>query len=252
MATVSVEKILKPHKSKLGALVAGTSGSGKTTGIIALLRQAILSPKFDENFRFVIIDPKIQKGDYDLLADPVRTTHEAIESIQKNRTTVYWPDYPEFDQKTLQKDISILLDYIFHASDLNPEVSFTVVIDEASVLITPTQIPSALKRLSVQGRAKRILPIYISQRPLTNRWLDSNVSRILLWRMLPVDSDNLSKRFGIDFDTFNERIADRPYSFAIFNLETAKLRTVAPVELPKKIPRPKKTWSEKVREIVGL
>jgi len=72
MSRITIETLYKPNKKRLGVLWAGTSGSGKTTAVLSTLRQAILdSKKFGELHRFVIIDPKIQKGDYDLLADPI-------------------------------------------------------------------------------------------------------------------------------------------------------------------------------------
>ena len=250
--SISVEKLLKPNRTKLGSLVAGTSGSGKTTAMISILRQAILDKRFGPEHRFILVDPKIQKGDYDKLAEPVSTLEEAIESVHENRTTVYWPDYEGFDQRSLEADLSHLINHLFDLANHNEKMTFTIVIDEASILITPNQIPSAIKRLAVQGRAKGILPIYISQRPLTNRWLDSNVSNIILFRMLPVDADNLSKRWGVDFQEVNKMIAEKPYSFVKFDLEKARLQPINPVEMPKRLWRKKKTMMDKMRIAVGL
>tara|TARA_Y100000114_G_C11763278_1_gene331222 strand:+ start:7424 stop:8173 length:750 start_codon:yes stop_codon:yes gene_type:complete len=238
---LNITKLLKPNRAKLGSLVAGTSGSGKTTAMVSILSEAIRSDKFGENHRFVIIDPKVQAGDYDKLAEPVMTVEKAIDSIHDNRTTVYWPDYQGFDQVTLQNDVSRIIDHMFEIVKRNPEVSITVVIDEASILITPNKIPSSIKRLSVQGRAKNILPIYISQRPLTNRWLDSNVSNIILFRMLPIDADNLTKRWGVDFEEVNSKISNVDYSFVRFDLEKSTLNRIKPVDMPKKIWQKKKT-----------
>ena len=246
--TIHVSRLLKPSRAKLGSLVAGTSGSGKTTAMVSILRQAILHKDFGEDHRFLVIDPKVQKGDYDKLAPPISSVEEAIQSIHENRTTVYWPDYEGFDQKTLQRDIEHLINHIFAIANQEDKVSFTVVIDEASILITPNQIPSAIKRLSVQGRAKNILPIYISQRPLTNRWLDSNVSNIILFRMLPIDADNLTKRWGVDFDQVNEMIQQKPYSFVKFDLEKTSLQPINPVEIPKKLWKKKKGMVDKIKD----
>ena len=176
---------------------AGTSGSGKTTAVISTLRQAILSPSFGPLHRFVVVDPKVQEGDYDKLTDPVTTLDQAITSMQKERVTLYWPDYEGFDQATLEWDISRIVDEMFDLSRSKDKPTFTFILDEASVVISTNRVPPALKRLSVQGRAKGIVPHFISQRPMTNRWLDANLSRIMLFRMLPVDADNLSKRWGL-------------------------------------------------------
>ena len=227
---------------------AGTSGSGKTTAVISTLRQAILSPSFDEYWRCVIVDPKVQEGDYDKLTDPVTTLDQAITSMQKERVTLYWPDYEGFDQATLEWDISRIVDEMFDLSRSKDKPTFTFILDEASVVISTNRVPPALKRLSVQGRAKGIVPHFISQRPMTNRWLDANLSRIMLFRMLPVDADNLSKRWGLDFNAADEQIRKKPYSFIHFDLENARLRNMNPVDLPKRIPRKKKTTLQRVRE----
>ena len=227
---------------------AGTSGSGKTTAVISTLRQAILSPSFGPLHRFVVVDPKVQEGDYDKLTDPVTTLDQAITSMQKERVTLYWPDYEGFDQATLEWDISRIVDEMFDLSRSKDKPTFTFILDEASVVISTNRVPPALKRLSVQGRAKGIVPHFISQRPMTNRWLDANLSRIMLFRMLPVDADNLSKRWGLDFNSADEQIRKKPYSFIHFDLENARLRNMNPVDLPKRIPRKKKTTLQRVRE----
>lgn len=247
MSRITIETLYKPNKKRLGVLWAGTSGSGKTTAVLSTLRQAILdSKKFGELHRFVIIDPKIQKGDYDLLADPIYDLESFCANISEERVSIYYPDYEEFDTKILEDDISIIVNHLFKLADAEPKATFTFVLDEASIVITPTRVPASLKRLSVQGRAKNIIPHFISQRPLTNRWLDANLSRVMLFRMLPVDADNLTKRWGIDFTKSDETIRSKPYSFIDFNLETAKVTAMNPVELPKKIPRKKKSRKEKI------
>ncbi len=246
MSQMTIESLYKPNKKRLGVLWAGTSGSGKTTAVLSTLRQAILdSKKFGEYHRFVIIDPKIQTGDYDLLADPITDLESFCESINDERVSIYYPDYEEFDTKVLEYDISVIVNHIFKLADSEPKASFTFVLDEASIVISPTRVPPALKRLSVQGRAKNILPHFISQRPLTNRWLDANLSRVMLFRMLPVDADNLTKRWGIDFASSDETVRAKPYSFIHFNLEDGTLQPMNPVELPKRIPRKKKTFKQK-------
>lgn len=247
MSQMTIEALYKPNRKRLGVLWAGTSGSGKTTAVLSTLRQAILDSKtFGENHRFVIIDPKIQKGDYDLLTDPITHLDSFCENIADERVSLYFPDYEEFDTKVLEYDISMIVNHIFKLADAEPKASFTFILDEASVVISPTRVPPALKRLSVQGRAKNIISHFISQRPLTNRWLDANLSRVMLFRMLPVDADNLSKRWGIDFIKADETIREKPYSFIHFDLESGSLSPMNPVELPKKIPRKKKTVKDKV------
>ena len=90
--------------------------------------------------------------------------------------------YPNIDY--LQDSVEYLIDYIFSIADSEPKSSFTFVLDEASILITPTKIPQQIKRLAVQGRAKKIKPVFISQRPIVNRWTDANLSTLLLFNTL--------------------------------------------------------------------
>ena len=231
--TLSLERLYHPDGKSLGSLIAGLSGSGKTTMAISTLQQAVKSSSFGEFHRFVIIDPKCQFGDYDLLADPIRDMKKIEKSILKERVTVIWPDL-EF----LEADVGYIVDYLFHIADSDPRTSFTVVLDEASILITPTKIPLSLKRLSVQGRAKRIKPIFLSQRPIVNRWTDANLSNLLLFNTLPVDFDTLSKRWGVDFVQNGSQLREVDYSFMWFDMEKATFKMMLPVELPK--PRPKK------------
>ena len=246
-----VETLYKPNRKRLGSLWAGTSGSGKTTAVISPLRQGILNPAFGPLHRFVIIDPKVQKGDYDKLVAPLLDLDKALESMRKERVTLYWPYYEHFDEKALEWDVSVIVNEMFRLTDEDPTASFTFVLDEASIVIRPTRVPSALKRLSVLGRAKNIIPHYISQRPLTNRWLDANLSNVMLFRTLPVDADNLSKRWGLDFTEADEKVRTKPYSFLRFDLEEINLTLYGPVPLPKKLPRPKKpTLRQKGRSLV--
>jgi len=240
MHDLSLERLYHPDGHHLGSIVAGLSGSGKTTAVITTLQQSIKSSAFGEHHRFVIIDPKGQPGDYDLLAPAHTDIEKAMESIRKERTTVFWPDI-EF----VEEDVGTVVDFVFNLSDTEPKSSFTVIIDEASILITPTKIPPALKRLSVQGRAKHIKPIFISQRPIINRWTDANLSNMLLFRTLPVDADTLSRRWGIDFKEADENLRQQPYSYLWFNLETGDIQPMNPVPLPKQ-PARKKTslWAD--------
>jgi len=230
---LTLEKLYHPDGKSLGSLFAGLSGSGKTTMCISTLQQAVKSKSFGEFHRFVIIDPKCQGGDYDLLAEPLRDMQKIFKSILKERVTVIWPDL-----EYLEGDVSQIVDYLFNISDNEPKTSFTVILDEASILITPTKIPLSLKRLSVQGRAKRIKPIFLSQRPIVNRWTDANLSNLILFNTLPVDFDVLSKRWGVDFVQNGESLREVPYSYIWFDMEKATFKKMVPVELPK--PRPKK------------
>ena len=69
----------------------------------------------------------------------------------------------------------------------------------------------------------------------------------MIFRMLPVDADNLTKRWGVDFVQADQTIREKEYSFIHFDLESAKISPINPVPLPKKIPR-KKSRTEKIKD----
>tara|TARA_Y100000004_G_scaffold196194_1_gene265440 strand:+ start:1312 stop:2043 length:732 start_codon:yes stop_codon:yes gene_type:complete len=234
MTSMSIDNLYNPDGKQLGSIVAGLSGSGKTTMILSTLQKAIKSPSMGEFHRFVIIDPKRQRGDYDILGEPVNDLSKMFKSIRKNRVSVFWPNIESFEF-----DVENIVEYMFDLSDSDERISFTFVLDEASILITPTKIPLSLKKLSLQGRAKRIKPVFISQRPIINRWTDANLSNMYLFNTLPVDYDTLSKRWGVDFVQNGEGLREVDYSFMWFNMEKASFKMMHPVELPKP-PRKKK------------
>ena len=235
--SLTLERLYHPDGKHLGALVAGLSGSGKTTAVISTLQQAMKNKKFGEYHRFIVIDPKTQHGDYTMLGEPIYDLEKATKSIRKERMTVYFPNLD-----MLQEEVSYLIDYVFAIADSEPKSSFTFILDEASILITPTKIPPSLKRLSVQGRAKKIKPIFISQRPIVNRWTDANLSTLLLFNTLPVDYDTLSKRWGVDFHKIGESVREIDYSYMWFDMEKGTSKLMKPVDLPKP-PRKKKKRS---------
>ena len=226
---LDVIRLYKPDSHHLGSIFAGMSGSGKTTAILSSLQVAIRDPRFGKKHRFVIVDPKAQSGDYDILADPIVDMDKMKESIRRERVSLFWPT----DMEEMEDDVSEIVDHLFELSDRDPQTTFTFVLDEAAILITSTRVPNQLKRLSVQGRSKRIMPVFVSQRPLLNRWTDANVSNMFLFRILPVDADNLGRRWGLDFSSIDEKLRERPYSFMWFDLELAALTPMAPTPLPK-------------------
>lgn len=243
---LTLEHLYLPTGSSLGSLFAGLSGSGKTTATISTLQQAGKLSSFGEFHRFCVVDPKGQPGDYDLLAEPVFDVSSALKSVRKNRFTVFWPSI-----ETLELDVTEFVDGLFDMADSEPRSSYTFVLDEASILITPTQIPDALKRLAVQGRAKHIKPIFISQRPIVNRWTDANISNMLLFRTLPVDADTLGRRWGIDFGQADETIRERQFSYLWFDLEDASLNPMEPTPLPT-IPKKKPTFWQRLSQSINL
>ena len=61
-----------------------------------------------------------------------------------------------------------------------------------------------------------------------------------MFRVLPVDADTLSRRWGVDFVKADEELRQEKYSFIWFDLEEAHIQTMNPLPLPKDRPKPKK------------
>ena len=241
MPELDILRLYKPDTHHLGTLFAGLSGSGKTTAVLSTLQEALKSSAFGPKHRFIVIDPKTQPNDYDLLGKPLTNIAEVFKSIRKERFTLFWPsiDY-------IEEQVSEVIEYIFCMADSDAETSFTFILDEAATLITTSRVPLSLKRLSIQGRSKRIMPILVSQRPLLNRWVEGNLSNMLLFRILPIDADNLRRRWGLDFESIDVKLREKPYSFMWFDLEQATLNALNPLPQPKQ-PKVKKKapWSPK-------
>jgi Cdc6-like AAA superfamily ATPase len=140
--SLDLDRLYNPNGKQLGTLISGLSGSGKTVATVSSLQQAIKSPDFGEFHRFIIIDPKHQTGDYDILAKPLTSLMKAQKSMRKNRVTLFYPNL-----EYLEEEISFIVDYMFKLSDTDNRTSFTFVLDEAASVITPTQIPESLKKV---------------------------------------------------------------------------------------------------------
>lgn len=206
---------LKPTNSSLHTAVFGKSGSGKTY----LIKNSLYSSIKDvENFpswhRFVIIDPKRQKGDFDILAEPITSDdwEEIAESINENRTTVIWPEYTN-----TQEIIDVVIDILFQYSEIFPIFSATLIIDEAGEVISHQKIPPSIGKLAVQGRSKLLKLVVLNQRPLLNRKLDAQLEHIVLFSQVGIDADNLQKRWSLSLDEIMVDLDRIQYSFYYFN-----------------------------------
>ena len=204
------EDLFLPSSSSLHTLIFGKSGSGKTYGIRALVMKALPNKKFGKNHRFIIIDPKVQAGDYDELTDPITDDNiETIaESLNENRLTLVWPSY-EFGGQLIDQIIELL----FAIADSFPDFSATLILDESGEYITHNSMPNSIGKLAVQGRAKKLKGVFLNQRPILNRKLDSQVQSIVLFDMVTIDMDNLSKRWGINWDIIQGKIMKEQHSF---------------------------------------
>lgn len=227
--------LLQPSESALHTTVFGKSGSGKTYAVKQFLYQAIKDVKnFGRNHRFVVIDPKAQPGDYDILAPPIYAEDfaEIVDSINENRITVIWPEY-EYMAETIEFTIRTL----FAFADTQPGFSATIVIDEAGEFISHQKIPPMVGKLAVQGRAKKLKGVFLNQRPLLNRKLDSQLQSMFIFDMHDIDADNLQKRWGIIFDDIHNDISSIKFSFYHINFMDNSKRYYGPIRTNRNLTR---------------
>lgn len=224
-----ISDLIKPTKSSLHTAIFGRSGSGKTYFIKNSLYSAIKDLEtFPKNHRFIIIDPKNQRGDYDALAEPIifPDIEEILENINTKRTTVIWPDYDDI-QYTIDSTIRIL----FEMADHQRTFSATLIIDEAGEVISHQKIPPMIGKIAVQGRAKNLKLIVLNQRPILNRKLDAQLEHMILFSMTDIDSDNLRKRWGISFESLDKNLDKTPYSFYHFNVMKNTKKLFGPLKV---------------------
>lgn len=206
---------LKPDSASLHTAVFGKSGSGKTFLIKNSLYAAIKDEKnFPSYHRFIVIDPKRQGGDFDILAKPIESDdwEEIAESINENRVTVIWPEY-----SNTQEIIDVVIDILFQYSEIFPAFSATLIIDEAGEVISHQKIPPSIGKLAVQGRSKLLKLVVLNQRPILNRKLDAQLENILLFSQVSIDADNLQKRWGLSLEEIMLKLDAVQYSFYCFN-----------------------------------
>ena len=224
-----IEALFLPSNQSLHTLGFGKSGSGKSYAIKHLLAAAISDPiTFNKNHRFIIIDPKTQPGDYDDLATPLDGLNpkEIADSISENRVTLVWPDYDN-----VVEIVEYIIEILFSFAQAVENFSATFILDEAGELITHTTMPKNIGKLAVQGRAKRLKGVFLNQRPILNRKLDSQVESLILFDMIDIDSDNLMKRWGLNYEEWVPKIQEKKYSFLLVHFVDNFKQVFDPIEL---------------------
>ena len=207
--------------------VVGVSGSGKTVYLNRMLRAAIKSSDFQKLHRFIVVDVK-HDGYHDLVEYPAQTAGGAIKQLTDERLVVVHPSIEE-----APFIIDELIGWLFDtAQRLGEEFSATLVIEESSTYIGSHagSIPDSIKRYATQGRSLGLSIILVNQRSLGNRWTDTQSDALVLFRLAIPDADMLRKRWGVNHDELNERLASKKFSFAVYDLEELDLKYYAPVE----------------------
>ena len=238
-------ELFLPDKKRLHTLVSGQAGSGKTYLLEKLLVSSISDPTFGPGHRFILIDPKheafrgikVAKAHKPMVDRVVEAIKGEVKTstvqpssawshkrFLKNRVVVIYPDLEE-----LPFLLADIIDDLFKQS-ADPDFSATLVLDEAAVLIEPSRILPCIKRLATQGRSRNIRGIFVSQRPLSNRWLDGQVSDFILFDPgLPQDSELLKKRWGVNLDEHSPSLTAKRYSWLRVQFPGPTMTVMAPI-----------------------
>jgi len=210
--------------------VYGVSGSGKTVFIREMLKEASRSKAYGPLWRGIVFDVK-HDGYEELLPKkmtPATDMNEVAEQMKKSRLVVAHPSIhnaPHF--------LDDLIGYLFDTAQRVKGFSATLVLEESSMFITPHTLPDSLKRFATQGRSLGLSLVVANQRALGNKYVDTQAASITAFRLARPDNDLLKRRWGIDPDEIESRLAEKKFSFAHFDLEELTLDFYAPIEMTK-------------------
>lgn len=206
--------------------VYGLSGQGKTVMLAEALRSACRSSKFGAKHRFVVFD--VKHDGYESLAPPNPNVVTAIRQLNREKIAIIHPDI-----KTAKDELDDLIDFLFDASDYDPDFSATLVLEESSTFITAHKVPDQIKRMATQGRSKGLTLILVNQRALSNRWTDTQSSSITMFRLAIPDRKMLKERWGLIAEEIDPKLAKKKFSFAHFDLESLETSFYEPIKMPK-------------------
>ena len=208
--------------------VYGVSGTGKTVFLCESLRKACRSKDFGPKHRFVVFD--VKHDGYESLAPPVASIARAIQQLDKQKISVVHPSMDEADES-----LDDIIAWMFDMADYDKEFSATLILEESSTFIGSSvgSIPPSVKRFATQGRSKGLTMLLVNQRALSNKWCDTQSSSITMFRMAIPDRKMLLDRWGVRSEEVDDRLKEKKFSFAHFDLESLSLTYYDPIKIPK-------------------
>ena len=221
-----VEFLGSSNESPCVKQVVGVSGSGKTEWLNAMIRSAARSKDSNPRHRYIIFDIK-NDGNADMVEHPASTISGAIRQAEEEKVVVIHPTIEEADDM-----LEDLISWMFYtAQELGEEFSATLVIEESSTYIGShaASIPTQVKRLATQGRSMGLSLILVNQRALGNKWTDTQSQSMIMFRLARPDAEMLKKRWGVESESLNSRLAERKFSYALYDLEELKLSFYEPI-----------------------
>jgi len=190
------------------------------------IRKAARSKDFGPKHRFIVFD--VKHDGYETLAPPVTDVGQAIKKMDKDRVVVIHPD---MDDAFLELDD--LINYLFEVARYDSTFSATLLVEESSTFISGSSIPASIKRFATQGRSLGLSLLLVNQRALNSRWTDTQSASITCFRLAIPDKRLLNDRWGLLADPMDEKLSEKKFSFAHYDLESLELSYYDPIEIPK-------------------
>ena len=214
--------------------VYGVSGSGKTVFLNHMLREAAKDRSFGPLWRAVVYDVK-HEGYSSLVKKPTTNHMETVRNMKKQKITVVHPDIEE-----AQSTLDGIINHMFGLAQTIEDFSGVLIIEECSTYIRSTVggIPASIKRFATQGRSLGLSLLLVNQRSLSNRWTDSQSNSLTMFRQPIPDADALKKKWGVNGEEVNAKLAEKPFSFAHFDLESLNISYYNPIEMPPPTAKP--------------
>ena len=208
--------------------VFGISGTGKSVFLCESLRNAARSSDFSPTHRFIIYDVKCEG--YETLAPPKENVGQALKNIDKEKVILIHPHMDEALQ-----GLNEIINYLFETAKYDENFSATLIIEESSTFIGSSvgSIPPSIKRFATQGRSLGLSLILVNQRSLSNKWTDTQSSSITCFRLAKPDAKMLFDRWGLRADEMDEKLKEKKFSFAHYDLESLELKYYEPIDIPK-------------------
>ena len=230
----------------LSSAMAARSGSGKTTLLTRLIHDSKFNPKFKET-RFIYVSVK-EEHLFGPDVEPTTNPMDAIESMTKNKLTVFYP----IDSEFYEDDVDAIIEGVFSLASQkrkkkDPIPSFNIIIDDANIVKgfdSRGQPSQMVKKLAIAGRSKRIKGMFVTHR-LGNlpRLMNGNLSALVIMNINPMDNDYARKIFGVDFEDIVGNLGGYRWAYVdLLDESINKFNAIEPVKYkPKK--KPKKRFS---------
>ena len=208
--------------------VVGVSGSGKTIFLNQMLRQSAKSKDFSKLWRAIIFDVK-HEGYGDLVGKTFQDGESALKNMDEMKITVVHPEISD-----AQYHLDVIIDGMFNLARTVENYAGVLVLEESSTFIRTSLggIPDSIKRFATQGRSLGLSLILVNQRSLSNRWTDTQSTSVTCFRLAIPDRKLLKDRWGICAETLDNKLMEKKFSFAHYDLEDLSLQYYDPLILP--------------------